>query len=311
MASLPSTVSVLAMGGTIAGSAARASDNVGYVAAQRGVDDLVAAVPALAGQPLRTRQVAQVDSKDMSVALWGALVAAVAEELARPEVCGVVITHGTDTLEETAYLLHRFVAADKPVVLTAAMRPATSLAADGPQNLFDAVCVAREPGARGVVAALGGRVIAGHALRKLHPYRVDAFGGGDGGPLAVVRDGRVQAYAPWPVPAVPVATWRDAPWPWVEIVSSHGGADGRAVRALVDAGVRGLVVAGTGNASVHAEVLQALEDAQRRGVVVLRGTRCTAGEGVADGRLPEAVLDLTPAQARLALTLRLLDAPAP
>ena len=145
---------LLGTGGTIAGAAASATDNVGYASAQRGVQALVAAVPALAAWPLEAEQVAQVDSKDMGPVVWGALLARLQAHLARPEVRGVVITHGTDTLEETAWLLHRCLPPAvqvKPVVRTAAMRPATSLQADGPQNLLDAVTVAAEPGAGGVI----------------------------------------------------------------------------------------------------------------------------------------------------------------
>src|SRR5690606_28663890 len=139
---------------------------------------LLAAVPALAGQALEAVTLARLDSSDMDHATWAALREAVALQLARPEVAGVVVTHGTDTLEETAYFLHRTLAATKPVVLTAAMRPATAPSADGPQNLLDAVTVARWTGARGVVAVLAGRVHAGADLRKLHGFRVDAFGSG-------------------------------------------------------------------------------------------------------------------------------------
>ncbi len=134
---------ILGTGGTIAGTAASPADAIGYTAAQLGVAQLVAGVPALAGLPLESEQVAQLDSKDMDFATWQRLAQRVAAHLARDEVQGVVITHGTDTLEETAYFLHRVLAPAKPVVLTAAMRPATSLQADGPQNLLDAVTLAR------------------------------------------------------------------------------------------------------------------------------------------------------------------------
>ena len=127
-----------------------ASDGVGYTAAQLSIEDLLAAVPALKGRRLEALQVAQLDSKDMDFATWQRLAAAVQQHLARPEVAGVVITHGTDTLEETAYFLHRVLAPSKPVVLTAAMRPATALAPDGPQKPFR-----RSAGGRG--AGCGGR----------------------------------------------------------------------------------------------------------------------------------------------------------
>ena len=136
---MPSTTSartvILGTGGTIAGRSQAASDNVGYRAGEVSVADLLAAVPALAGHALEARQLAQVDSKDMDHGLWQGLAQAVAEALAREDVQGVVITHGTDTLEETAWFLHRVLAPTKSVVLTAAMRPASALMPDGPQNL--------------------------------------------------------------------------------------------------------------------------------------------------------------------------------
>ena len=145
-------VVVLGTGGTIAGTAADAADNVGYRAAQLDAASLVAAIPALATVPIEVQQVAQLDSKDMGFKVWRLLAERVNEALARPEVGGVLITHGTDTLEETAYFLQRVLAPRKPVVLVAAMRPATALLSDGPQNLLDAVSVLQAPSAHGVVA---------------------------------------------------------------------------------------------------------------------------------------------------------------
>ena len=312
---------LLGTGGTIAGAAASATDNVGYASAQRGVQALVAAVPALAAWPLEAEQVAQLDSKDMGPAVWGALLARLQAHLARPEVRGVVITHGTDTLEETAWLLHRCLPPAlqvKPVVLTAAMRPATSLQADGPQNLLDAVTVAAEPGAGGVLVVMAGRVWVGAEVRKVHSYRLEAFDAGDAGPLGQVVEGRLRRFRAWPAPqedagaqaeVMPLLPLQpEAAWPWVEIVSSHAGAGPRAVQALVAAGVQGLVVACTGNGTVHEDLEPALTGAMERGVPVLRATRCAAGGIVAGGSevLPSGG-GLTPAQARVELLLRLLQ----
>ena len=140
-------VVVLGTGGTIAGTASSSSDNLGYTAAQLSAADLIRAIPALSAFNLDVEQVAQLDSKDMSFSVWRALALRCAHHLGRAEVEGIVITHGTDTLEETAWLLQRVLAPAKPVVLVAAMRPASSVAADGPQNLLDAVAVARTAGA--------------------------------------------------------------------------------------------------------------------------------------------------------------------
>ncbi|WP_280155262.1 asparaginase [Piscinibacter sp. XHJ-5] len=307
------TVVVLGTGGTIAGRSANASDNVGYTAGQVGVTQLLQAVPALAGAPLESEQVAQLDSKDMTHAVWRDLAARCAHHLARAEVSGVVVTHGTDTLEETAWFLQRVLAPAKPLVMTAAMRPATALQADGPQNLLDAVAVARHAGARGVVAVLDGRVHGARDVRKVHPYRIDAFDSGDAGAIAAIEEGRLRCFRPWPEGAalglerVPAD---GSAWPVVEIVTSHAGARGAAVQALCDSGAHGLVVACTGNGTVHRELEAALVTAQERGVRVLRSTRTRAGRviGVAGDALPSAE-DLTPEKARVELMLSLLSRP--
>ena len=315
MQSPSSKVVVLGSGGTIAGTAANAADNIGYQAAQLGVAQLVAAVPLLAGVPLESEQVAQVDSKDMSFAIWLALARRVEHHLARADVSGIVITHGTDTLEETAYFLQRVLAPAKPVVLTAAMRPSTALLSDGPQNLLDAVTLARTDGARGVLAVLAGAVHAAHDVRKLHSYRVDAFGSGDAGATALIEEGRVRCLREWPrgeamgssaLPADPLA------WPAVEIVTSHAGASGRLVQAALACGVRGIVVAGSGNGSVHQELESALELAQHAGVMVWRSTRCLDGpvQAKSSDRLPSAGT-LTGVKARIEVMLQLMGAAQP
>jgi L-asparaginase len=309
----PSKIVVLGTGGTIAGTAASAQDNVGYTAAQIGVAQLLAAVPALASQSLEAEQVAQVDSKDMDVELWQRLVARCAYWLAQPDVAGVVVTHGTDTIEETAWLLQAVLAPVKPVVLTCAMRPATSLAADGPQNLLDAVTVARWPGAQGVVVVCAGVVHGAADVQKVHPYRLDPFASGDAGPLGYVEEKNIRLVRNWPqvqagwtslaINTIANATY----WPQVEIVTSHAGNHGAGVRALVAQGVDGLVVAGTGNGTLHKGLEAALLDAQAAGVRVVRATRCASGRVLAGegDRIPDSQ-GLSPVKARLALWLALL-----
>jgi L-asparaginase len=304
-------VVVLGTGGTIAGTAASAADNVGYVAAQRGVEALVGVLGAGA-QTLEAEQVAQLDSKDMDFAVWQRLAARVVHHLARPEVAGIVITHGTDTLEETAYFLHRVLAPGKPVILTGAMRPASSLHADGPQNLQDAVAVARS-GGRGVVVAFAGSVHAGADVRKVHPYRLDAFSSGDAGPLGRIEEGQLRRLRDWPVGeplGVDAIAADPAQWPRVAIVTSCADAGGWSVDALCHAGVRGIVVAATGNGTVNGGLEAALMAARADGVAVLRSTRCGDGRIVPGGRrsadaLPSAGA-LTPVQARIELMLRLM-----
>ncbi|APW38524.1 L-asparaginase [Rhodoferax koreense] len=312
---------VLGTGGTIAGTSATAGDNIGYTAAQVGVDQLLEAIPALArsGYGIVTEQVAQVDSKDMDFAVWQALAGRVAHWLAQDDVAGVVITHGTDTLEETALFLQAVLDPAKPVVLTCAMRPASSLSPDGPQNVLDAVAVAGSAGARGVVAVCAGVVHGAFDVQKVHTYRLDAFGSGDAGPVGYVEEGALRLLRAWPsgrslVPAgiagkvVGASAVAAADWPRVEIVMSHAGAGAGLVEALVAQGVAGLVVATTGNGTVHHALEAGLLAAQAQGVQVLRATRCTGGRILTT---PGAVLpdagSLSPVKARVALLLMLLS----
>ena len=309
---------VLGTGGTIAGTAASAADNIGYTAAQVGVAQLLDAIPALsaalAGRALLTEQVAQIDSKDMSFAVWQQLAARVAHWLAQPEVQGIVITHGTDTLEETAYFLQAVLNPAKPVVLTCAMRPATAVAPDGPQNVLDAVAVATHPGARGVVAVCAGTIHSAFDVQKVHPYRVDAFNSGDAGPLGYVEEGALRLLRNWPVADTVYAQLaieniaKTAQWPRVEIVMNYAGASGAMVEALVAQGARGLVVAATGNGTLHHDLQAALLTAQRAGVKVVRASRCPNGRVL--GQPGDAIPDsqgLSAVKARVALMLALMQ----
>jgi len=321
-------VVVLGTGGTIAGTAATVSDNIGYTAAQVGVGQLLQAIPALAQLPceLVSEQVAQLDSKDMSHAVWQALAGRVSHWLAQSEVRGIVITHGTDTLEETAYFLHAVLPvallAAKPVVLTCAMRPASAMVPDGPQNLLDAFAVALTPGAAGVMAVCAGSIHSAVDVQKLHTYRVDAFSSGDSGPLGYVEEGRVRLLRNWPVALVESAQVaieviaNTINWPRVEIVMNHAGAGGGMVDALVSqaaAGhadpVRGIVVAATGNGTIHKALEAALVRAQTTGMKVVCATRCVQGRVLpTPSSLFADSQGLSPVKARVALMLSLLGA---
>lgn len=307
-------VVLITTGGTIAGVAASAQDHVNYRAGVLGAAELLASVPGLSDAAMESLTVAQIDSCDMDHATWVRLARAVQTQLARPEVAGVVVTHGTDTLEETAFFLHHTVQADKPVVLTAAMRPASALSPDGPQNLADAVTLASDAGrqgVRGVLVVMGGVVHAGVNLRKLHGYRLDAFGSGDAAPVALMQEGRVRSLRACPAadPQFAAVLQTDpAHWPAVDIVTSHAGARAATLDALVAAGARGIVLAGTGNGTVHSELRMAAQRALQQGVQVMRASRCVAAGvvGAPAGALPSAG-DATPAQARVLLLLRLVS----
>ena len=318
----------LGMGGTIAGTADSATDNVGYKSAQVGVTQLLAAIPplgtALGDLLLVSEQVVQVDSKDMGHGPWRSLVLRVIHYLGMPDVRALVITHGTDTLEETAFFLSRVLPVDllvaKPVVLTCAMRPATSLAPDGPQNVLDAAAVALAPAASGVLVVCAGTVHSARDVQKVHPYRTNPFDSGEAGPLGYVEEGVVR----WVhhcddllVDARPFSLDRFAPeaWPWVEIVISHAGVTGTTVRAICGGGMhgtpllRGIVVAGTGNGTIHEDLESALREAQQQGIRIVRSTRCAQGgvvSGAAKFEFPHSN-GLSPVKARIALMLELLQ----
>ncbi|HAD84386.1 MAG TPA: asparaginase [Brevundimonas sp.] len=308
---------VLGTGGTIAGTAAQAGDNIGYVAAQVGVQQLLDAVPglaALAGEGLQAEQVAQVDSKDMDFDILWRLASRCAEHLTDPAVRGLVITHGTDTIEETAWFLHSVLDARKPVVLTCAMRPASALVPDGPQNLLDAVAVVQAPGARGVVVVAAGSVHGAQALRKVHPYRVDAFDSAEQGAVGWVEEGTVRLAHDWPAAGprdtgklLSAGSGAGIAFPRVEIVMNHAGASGRMVDLLVADGIDGLVVAATGNGTMHHQLEAALVRAQAAGVAVRVTTRCALGRVLpkASDALTLDALGLSPVKARVALWLEL------
>lgn len=308
-------VVILGTGGTIAGLAPEGASDLQYRSAQLGVEQLAAALPSLQGQSLEVEQVAQIDSKNMTHAVWQRLGRRVHHHLVRPEVAGIVVTHGTDTMEETAWLLQRVLAPAKPVVLTGAMRPASSRQADGPRNLADAVVLAQEPGAHGVLVLMSGAVHGAADVRKAHAHRVDAFSSGDVGPLGRIDDdGRFQRTRAWPAGealGIAVLDGDVADWPVVEIVTSHAGAGGALIEALARNGTQGLVIAATGNGTVHEAIELALERAAWAEMAVMRASRCGDGailEAEGESAAWPSAGALTPAKARVELMLRLMHA---
>ncbi|MGS0892251.1 asparaginase [Burkholderia stagnalis] len=313
-AALP-RIAVLATGGTIAGAAPDAASTAGYQAGALGVNALLDAVPALASVArIDAEQIASIDSKDLALPLWNALAARIDALTADPAIDGIVITHGTDTLEETAYALHLVVQGDTPVVLTAAMRPATALSSDGPLNLLNAVTVAAHPAARGqgVLVAFNNRIHGARDVVKTSTYAVDAFQTPELGALGWVQDGRVEFARRVTRSRVTPLAIADA-WPPVEVVASYAGVTRTAVDALVAAGVRGLVVAGTGNGSIHATLQAALVEAARQGVVVVRASRVGSGHVMRNGAANDdasgfvSAGSLNPFKARVLLMLALAN----
>lgn len=300
---------VLGTGGTLAGTSGTPGDNIGYAAAQVGIGELLAKIPSLQGVPIESEQVAQVDSKDMTFEIWRELAGRCGHWLAQDDVAGIVVTHGTDTLEETAFFLQEVLQPSKPIVITCAMRPSTAISPDGPQNIVDAISVASTPGAHGVVAVCAGVIHTARDVMKVHNYRIDPFSSGDAGPCGYVEERRVRLLREWPSPkgnGLLHKVSKAAAWPRVEIVFSYAGASGEAVRSLVAQGVKGIVVAATGNGSVHRELMPALLEAQSQGVKVVRASRCAEGHVIAQAKDELPSTDLSPVKARISAMLELL-----
>ena len=309
---------VLATGGTIAGTGGGGATAAGYKAGQLGVDALLAQareleLDASLDVELTGAQVAGVGSQDIGWKEWRALYTRVEQARRDASIAGVVITHGTDTAEETAFLLDSTVPPGKPVVLVGAMRPADAVGADGLRNFANAARVAADPNARhrGVLIVMGDTVLAAVDARKISTSTADAFAGYPRGPLARVtpasldwfgpadREGREARFA-WPSALPPVL-----------ILYAHADMDPEFVVASLAGGARGLVLAGLGNGNAPREVLKALAEAAKAGVPVVRASRVDFGsvdrnvEVNDDARGFIAARTLNPQKARLLLQLAL------
>lgn len=313
---------LLTCGGTIVSSGDDALQMTGYRIRDFGADALLRAVPQLGSLArIELHEVARIDSMSMTSEVWCDLGRAVAAACADPEVAGVVVTHGTDTMEESAWFTELVAATDKPVVFTGAMRPATALSAEGPLNLLNAVRVALDPAARGrgVLVAVNDVVVAARAAVKCNTTNVAAFRGRDRGPAAIIAGDSIAWLEPaahHTTPAMDLAAFSAAVaqkrLPRVDILYAHADDDGVLVRAAVAAGARGIVVAGMGNGSLHERMDEALAEAAQQGVIVVRASRVEGGvvtNGLAEWQernyIPAGTL--SPQKARVVTQLALLE----
>src|SRR5689334_1535121 len=308
---------VLATGGTIAGAAA--SDvQAGYTSGQVGVEQLIAAVPqAKKLATITGEQVSNIGSQDMNDEVWLKLATRVNEILAKPDVTGVVITHGTDTIEETGFFLNLVTKSKKPVVLTAAMRPATALSADGPLNYFNAVAVATKPEAvgRGVLVVVNDWIHGASALTKTSTTAVQTFMSPLSGLIGTVAYGDVEWFR---MPIGKNTTSSDfsvtptTVMPRVDVIMATENMDGTLIDAAAAAGAKGIVIAGVGNGNMTKAALDALAAQAKKGIVCVRSSRVVTGNvgrnvEVDDDKLGlVASLDHNPQKARVLLRLALL-----
>jgi L-asparaginase len=308
---------VLATGGTIAGAAAT-DVQAGYTSGQVGVEQLINAVPqAKKLATITGEQVANIGSQDMNDEVWLKLATRVNEILAKPDVTGVVITHGTDTIEETGFFLNLVTHSSKPVVLTAAMRPATALSADGPLNYFNAVAVATKPEAvgRGVLVVVNDWIHGASSLTKTSTTAVQTFMSPLSGLIGTVAYGDVEWFRKPIGKNTTSSDFSVTPttvMPRVDIIMAYENMDGKLIDAAVADGAKGIVIAGVGNGNMTREALDALGRQTKKGVVCVRSSRVTTGmvgrnvEVNDDSLGTVASLGLNPQKSRVLLRLALL-----
>jgi L-asparaginase len=309
-------VKILATGGTIAGSGA-AADRAAYTAGALPIQQLLGAVPEIHKLAQVTgEQIASVGSQDMSVEIWLKLAKRINEIFKNNEADAIVITHGTDTQEETAYFLSLTVKYDRPVVLTGSMRPATGISADGPKNLFDAVVVAAAPESqnRGVMVSFNEQIYSGRDVVKTHTTSLDAFHSPNHGTIGVVYDGMVKYYY---TPdhktnsATPFYVDKLSSLPKVDIVYMYADAAPTAIQAFANNRSQGIVIAGVGNGNFNKVFYDEINKTIKKGITVCRATRCSSGrvllhDEVNDDELGTIVSDdLNPQKARILLMLAL------
>ncbi|MEH6634541.1 MAG: type II asparaginase [Halioglobus sp.] len=313
---------ILATGGTIAGSAA-SQTQAGYSSGQVGIDVLINAVPQIQEVANITgEQVANVGSQDMSDAIWLTLADRINALLAKSDVDGIVITHGTDTLEETSYFLNLVINSDKPVVMTAAMRPSTALSADGPLNIYNAVAVAadKHAAARGVLVVANDDIHGARSFTKTSTTDVHTFKSIEYGLIGVSLYGQNRWFrAPFRkhTKASEFSVKGVKKLPRVDVIYITADVSPDLIDAAVSGGAKGIVTAGVGNGNMTGPALAAVEAAVKKGVVVVRASRVTSG---AVGRNVEvddekagtvASAELSPARARVLLKLALLKTSDP
>lgn len=286
------TIYILATGGTIAGSGSGALDT-SYTSGTVTVDKLIAAVPDINKiATIKGEQISNIGSQEMNNEVWFKLANRVNELLTSGKADGVVITHGTDTMEETAYFLNLVVKSDKPIVMVGAMRNSGSLSADGPLNIFNAVNVAmsKEAAGKGVMVVMNDEIHAAREVTKTNTTAVDTFKSPNSGKIGTVFYGNVKFYMN-PVrkhtvnSAFDIAKIKELPR--VDIIYSHSNDNPDFVNVAVKNGAKGIINAGMGNGNPFPSALEALGEAVKAGVVVVRDSRVGSGETTLNGEVDD------------------------
>lgn len=314
-AKLPNVV-ILATGGTIAGAGASSTGSA-YTSGQVKIEAMIDAVPNIRKLAnLRGEQIANVGSQDMSVKVWLDLANRINELLKSKDVDGIVITHGTDTQEETAYFLNLVVKSEKPVVLTGSMRPSTALSADGPLNMYNAVALAANPNAKGygVMVVMNDDIHAARDVKKMYSTPVHTFQSPQEGLIGTVIFGEVLFFHK---PSGRHTTNSEfsvdglKSLPRVDIVYGCADMSTDLIDIMVKAGAKGIVIAGVGDGNMNAGTLEAVKRATKAGIPVVRATRVPIGAVLIKGEVVDTDYgsvssdELNPQKARILLMLAL------
>jgi L-asparaginase len=311
-------VIILATGGTIAGKGA-SPDRAAYESGKILIQDLLVAIPSINKLvDIKGEQIANVASSNMTIEIWMKLAKRINEIFTTNEADGVVITHGTDTQEETAYFLSLTIQSNKPVVLTGSMRPSTAISSDGPKNLYDAILVAAAPQSigKGVIQSFNEMIYDAKNVTKTNTSNVNAFSSPNAGPIGKVYDGQVKYYSE------PINTNNKKPFfdiskiaqlPKVEIVYMYVDASTILLNTLINERVDGIIIAGAGGGSYSKAFQVAAENSKQMGVAIVRSSRVVSGnitiaitEEFNDVKMNTvAAFDHNPQKARILLMLAL------
>jgi L-asparaginase len=315
-------ITILATGGTIAGAAATGTQ-AGYTSGAVTIDAMLAAVPGIKDVAnVKGEQISNVGSQDMSFAIMLKLAQRINEILPTPAVDGIVVTHGTDTMEETAYFLNLTVKSEEPVVLVGSMRPSTAVSADGPLNLYNAVGVAADPEARGrgVLVLMNDWIHGAHSLTKTSTTAVQTFMSPLRGLVGVAAYGDNDFYSspPWKHTTKSEFDVKGVTTlPRVDIIFVSADMSPDLIDASAANGAKGMVIAGVGNGNMNAASIEAAARAVKKGVVVVRSSRVATGSvgrnvEIKDDELGFIASDeLNPQKSRILLSLALLKKRSP
>ncbi|TPH32164.1 type II asparaginase [Helicobacter pylori] len=309
------TIVLLATGGTIAGSGTSASLG-SYKSGELGIIELLKAIPnhLIKIARIQGEQISNIGSQDMNEEVWFKLAKRAQELLDDSRIKGVVITHGTDTLEESAYFLNLVLRSTKPVVLVGAMRNFTSLSADGTLNLYNALSVAidEKSANKGVLVVMDDSIFSAREVVKTHTTHTSTFKALNSGAIGSVYYGKVRYYMQplrkHTIESEFSLSQLKTPLPKVDIIYTHAGMTPDLFQASLNSHAKGVVIAGVGNGNVSAGFLKAMQEASEMGVVIVRSSRVGSGEislGEIDDKTFITSDNLNPQKARVLLQLAL------